>query len=284
VKNRFQSLPFKCNLQRYTAGSYTAKILVNGVPIAATFPLTVQSGAPKEFTVIGAKTVEITAGVAAWTRLRLLDSYGNALTTKAAVGAEFKPASKEVPWRSLAYAVGPTGSSFDADHGIYTVSFVLPEGPAVDKTVQNVIWGGTFALPGVVAQEVEYIVSAPRWRQVTAAVPSAFAAEPLRGPGARFEHAAAIVNGGKDLVVFGGAAADKTYLSDAWRLPSVHLDAFAYSKRVKLVSTGGGVYVVPAGGAVVEVVVDTAELIQANRMGAACLDVMFAPPAGLYTS
>ena len=40
-------------------------------------------------------------------------------------------------------------------------------------------------------------------------------------------------------------------------------------------------YVVPAGGAVVEVIVDTAELTAANRMGPACLDVMFAPPGEL---
>jgi hypothetical protein len=43
---------------------------------------------------------------------------------------------------------------------------------------------------------------------------------------------------GNDLLVFGGAAADKTYLSDTWRLPSVHLDAFAYSKRIKLIGRG----------------------------------------------
>ena len=264
------------------AGTYVARILINGAPIPVTYPLTVLSGVPKEFSVIGPKTVEVTAGVTAWTRLRLLDSYGNPLTTRADVAAVFRPAPKEVPWKSVAYAVGPTGSSFDAAAGIYTVSFILPEGPAVEKTAQTVLWGGTFTLPGVVAQEVTYVVSAPRWREVTAAVPEAFAGVPLKGPGARFEHAAVVVNRGNDLVIFGGAAADKTYLADAWRLPSVHLDTFAYRKRVKLVSTGGtGGYTVPAGGAVVEVVVDTAELIRANRMGHACLDVMFAPPGEL---
>jgi hypothetical protein len=273
------------------AGSYTARILISGVPVAAVFPLTVVSGTPTEFTVVGPRTVAVTAGVTAWTRLRLIDAYGNALTADVEVGAVFRPAPGQTPWVSLNYAVGPSGSSFDPALGVYTVSFVLPEGPEVDKLVQTVTWGGIFTVPGVVPQEVEYIVSPPRWRQVTAAAPPAAAAagtdaggadsDPLRGPGARFEHAAAIVRGGRDLIVFGGAAADKTYLSDAWRLRGVHLDAFAYVKRVTLVSNDGGVYVVPEGGAVVEVVVDTGELIAANRMGAACLDVMFAPPGEL---
>jgi hypothetical protein len=59
--------------------------------------------------------------------MRLLDAYGNALTTKSDVAATFKPVLKETPWT---YQVDPTGSSFDPVEGIYTAGisddYLLP--------------------------------------------------------------------------------------------------------------------------------------------------------------
>ena len=46
------------------------KPLVRGAPIAGVFPLTVVSGTPKSFAVIGPKIVLVAAGVTSWTRLR----------------------------------------------------------------------------------------------------------------------------------------------------------------------------------------------------------------------
>jgi hypothetical protein len=85
----------------------------------------------------------------------------------------------------------------------------------------------------------------------------------------RFEAASAAA--GEHLYVFGGASADKTYLSDLWVLRhGAARDQFNFLKAVEVVAERALV------DAAVEVVVDTAELIAAGRLRPDCADLGFA--------
>ena len=85
-------------------------------------------------------------------------------------------------------------------------------------------------------------------------------------PSVRFEHSMVEYQG--DLYAFGGAAKDKTYLSETWEYNMTSTStAYAYRQMVAVKGVTAAYNV--------EVVVDTARLIAAGKMRSDCLDSLF---------
>jgi len=85
-------------------------------------------------------------------------------------------------------------------------------------------------------------------------------------PSVRFEHSMVEYQG--DLYAFGGAAKDKTYLSETWKYDMTSTStAYAYRQMVAVKGVTAAYNV--------EVVVDTASLIAAGKMRSDCLDSLF---------
>jgi len=159
--------------------------------------------------------------------------------------------------------------SFHALTGRYSIVFTAPHSPAAGAYSLLI----SAAQPGITLTTTPPIPSfRPQpspWREVLVdgAVPPASTH--------RFEHSAVMYEG--DMYVFGGALFDKTYLNDLLVLQGAdghtHRDAFAYQKSILLNSSS------PYPGApVVQVTVDTAELIAAGRLHERCVDILFKGP------
>ena len=92
----------------------------------------------------------------------------------------------------------------------------------------------------------------------------------------RFEHTSVMYKG--DMYVFGGALFDKRYMNDLVVLEGADghasRDSFAYQKNIVLNSTQ-----LYDGAPVVEVTVNTEELIAAGRMTFGCTDMLFKAPS-----
>ena len=102
-------------------------------------------------------------------------------------------------------------------------------------------------------------------------------------PTRRFEHSSAEYNG--DVYIFGGVLYDRTYLNDMYVLRGAGATAhngetrhgetnLAYRKEVAVHYA-----LTEERDVTVEVRVNTAELIAANRMNPSCLDVLFTMPS-----
>lgn len=112
------------------------------------------------------------------------------------------------------------------------------------------------------------VVGASEWRALSPAP---------RGPvpGPRFKPAAAAA--GDNLVLFGGAGQDQEYLGDAWVLPAAADARHALGFRKTITAAHGRGAGLEAS--TVRVVVNTAELVDAGRLGPSCADVRFEAPA-----
>lgn len=254
------------------------------------------------------------AGVPGTLVLKQVDRHGNSapMSASGAPGLECVVALHAVDVAAAAGAVSSpppprvfsTGSSpptiaYDAAAGLYTFHPMLAT-PGNYSVTCDLLGGGPTAGVSLQKPDVFYVEVAPApWREMNVARASTAAAEGATGsdgptgygPMWRTSHAAAEHEG--DVYVFGGVGADKGYLGDTWRLDDAAASmaagtpALAYRKSVAV-----SLKTPPAGegndedadgpgavASVVEVVVNTEELIAAGRMGRGCLDVAFTAPS-----
>jgi hypothetical protein len=113
------------------------------------------------------------------------------------------------------------------------------------------------------------VVGASEWRAMSPPPPGI-------APPNRFKPAAAAA--GDAFVLFGGAGEDQGYLGDAWVLPAAAdaVSALGFRKTITVAHASAGAGL---SASTVRVAVNTAELVDAARLGPSCADIRFEAPA-----
>lgn len=160
--------------------------------------------------------------------------------------------------------------SFDNQTARYSIVFTAPHSP-LRGTYTLLVSATDLGTPLTTTPEIPTFRPQPSpWRQVLV---DGGDSPPLTH---RFEHTSVMYRG--DMYVFGGALFDKTYLSHMVVLEGadghVNRDSFAYVKDIVLNSS-----LMYDGAPVVEVVINTRELIAAGRMSIRCTDILFKAPS-----
>lgn len=226
-------------------------------------PITVKAGTPVRMQLEGLDRTFV-AGQPAVVYATAYDDFSNILLEPFPFNVDITMVGE--PWTlSLNATV-----TFAPLTGRYSIVFTAPHSPATGAYSLLL----SSALPNVTIETTPPIPSfRPQpspWREVLVdgGMPPAATH--------RFEHSSVMYEG--DMYVFGGALFDKTYLNDLLVLRGAdghtHRDAFAYQKTILLNSSRAY-----PGEPVVQVTINTAELIAAGRLGETCVDMLFKAPS-----
>ena len=224
--------------------------------------INVDPGTPVRLDLVGLDRTFV-AGQPATVYAAAYDQYGNLLTEPFDFIVEITMVGEA--WTKCLDTV----ISFNELTGRYCIVFTAPDSPA-SGAYTLLISSKDADKPLVTTPEIPSFRPQPSpWRQVLVD-----GGEPPATTH-RFEHTAVMYD--HDMYVFGGALFDKTYLSDLVVLENADghddRDAFAYHKTIVINST------MPyPGSPVVEVVVNTAELVAAGRLLETCTDILFKGP------
>jgi len=255
------------------AGDYnvTTKVSSTSKTVAVT-PAEVVPGAPAKIVLSGASlAVNPEAGVPFAIGMKLMDAAENVVETEHAVKAKFtlvgKPYTAVVDGVSVFFSdVGEYVSEVTfAKPGTYTAVFEL-----VDSVAEVFMEDDTGMKPmnGV----VDVTVKSGKWRPLITNMANANMPSTAR----RFEHSAFMM--GSDMYLWGGAAYDKSYLSDLKKLSNADgmtaRETNYFMKKVVVSST-----VESSDAVTVEVIVNTKELIDSVKMHPMCKDLMFEDPS-----
>jgi len=252
---------YQANMTEVTsAGVYQLDFHVGGAPMSeGEFRMGVLPNAPRTFSMndlagepLPGNDADSVAGVPRAIQLHLLDVYGNIVHLKQEFRAQLTILNR--PY-SMVYTVDAEDISYNEKTYMYTFYFTV----GLEGSYRFDLMGD-----GMDTFSMDLEVTTPPWNQL-------HVAGEVPAPVTRFEHSSVVYD--EALYIFGGASRDKTYLNDMWKYDMAHKSTFAYSKRLTLNVT------TPAGeglaNATVEFTLNTRELVDAGRMRADCMDMIF---------
>jgi len=252
------------------SGSYLLEIAVDNVPIRKPFLITVVAHLPHHF-YVAPLDAGFSAGVPFAFKVQMKDKNDNIIYVRKLLNAEISLLAT-VQGTTAVYTEGrqipPEEMVFNPETGEYTILTTLG-------------YPGSYSLVLVGLEDSSEMNSYFSTFEVKPAAWRKLLTNDLKVPmpTKRFEHTSAVYNG--DIYIFGGALYDRTYVNDLYVLKNaVAVDGMpatdemlAYKKTVTF-----GYTIFEEKALTLEVRVNTAELLAANRMNPTCLDVVFTMP------
>jgi len=225
--------------------------------LPSTVTLNVIPASPAQIVIVRRPSAEPIQGVPYAVVLTLMDAYFNKVTDAHTIDAMFVPSigSDEKVGTVVSHGSGTYVATFlfDSPDVSYFNAFSLTGGSVTDEA------------------SISVTVSHGYWSKIYTYEDNVGMPKSVRRQG----HSSMV--SGEDLVIWGGASSDKTYLSDTQILRGANVmakgDTFFFVKHVN-VSVAAAV----GNDVTIEVIVNTKELVDAARMHPMCYDVLFTAP------